>query len=70
MSQKDVFELLKELGRTAPSKEITKLAKQKYPKRTLHLYVGNRLRKLQKRGYVELISEDDKIWRIKRDNFP
>lgn len=52
MSQKLVYELLKELGGTAHFKEIKALAKKKYPESSLYTYVANRLRKLEKWGYI------------------
>jgi len=53
MSQKTVYELLKELGGKATSSQIRKLAQERYPDLTLYLYVTNRLRKLQRNGYVK-----------------
>lgn len=53
MSQKVVYELLKELGGRATVKQVSELALKKYPEYTLHSYVGNRLRKLQNWGYVK-----------------
>ena len=70
MSQKDIYEILKELGGEASVIEVRKRAKEKYPKRTLHMYVTNRLRKLQKWGYVNLISPADKVWKIIKDEYP
>lgn len=52
MSQSDVYNLLIELGGRATVQEICELAKRKYPKRTLHAYISNRLLKLQKWGMV------------------
>jgi len=57
MSQQAVYELLQKLGGRATSREISQLALKMYPEYTLHSYVGNRLRKLQKNGYVRLDKE-------------
>lgn len=58
MSQKIVFELLKELGGVATRKQISELAKKKYPDLTLHQYVSDRLLKLKNWGYVEFIRDE------------
>ena len=52
MSQSDVYNILLELGGTATVREIAQRAREKYPRRTLHLYVNVRLRQLQKWGMV------------------
>ena len=56
MSQHDIFIILKELGGEATSGEIKELAQKKFPTRTLHQYVANRLNKLEKKGYVKKLS--------------
>lgn len=53
MSQKLVYLLMKELGGTAFAKQISDLARRKYPDATLYQYVNDRLRKLRKWGYIE-----------------
>jgi hypothetical protein len=47
-----VYNLLVELGGKATVQQLRDLAEKKYPKRTLHLYITNRLLKLQKWGMV------------------
>ena len=51
MSQRIVLELLKELGGKAKTKEISNLAKSKYPESCLE-FVGHRLERLASWGYV------------------
>jgi len=53
MSQQDVYEILCELGGEATTEEIRQRAAEKFPERSLHLYVTNRLNKLRKWGAVE-----------------
>mgnify|MGYP001096394166 CR=1 FL=1 len=52
MSQKLVYELLKALGGKAKTGEISKLAKKRYPERSLHNYVSDRLHRLMKWGII------------------
>ena len=49
MSQTDIYDILKELGGKASTAEIRQRAKEKYPNRTLHQYVYDRLHKLKKK---------------------
>jgi hypothetical protein len=62
MSQKAVYELLKELGGRASLKQVSELAFKKFPEYTLYEYVGNRLRKLKRWGYVK--QNEDGTWEI------
>ncbi len=62
MSQKTVYELLKELGGKATVKQISELALKKYPEYSLHSYVGNRLHKLANWGYIK--QNRDGTWEI------
>ena len=62
MSQKLVYELLKDLGGTASSKQIREFAKMKYPELSLYTYVTNRLNRLRKWGYVR--KNPDGTWSI------
>ena len=57
MSQKVVYELLKELGGRATVRQISQLAQKRYPADTLYSYVGNRLKKLEINGYVKKDAE-------------
>lgn len=62
MSQKMIYDLLKELGGRAFPKEIAELAKKKYPDATLYSYVHDRLLRLRKWGFVK--KNDDGSWSI------
>ena len=65
LSQKEVYDILKELGGIASAQQISMRAKEKFPEFTLHLYVVNRLKKLQKNGFVERVIMDGKVfWKI------
>lgn len=59
MSQDDVMLLLDELGGSATNAELGDLALAKWPKRTLHQYINDRLKKLQKAGYVTCDRSED-----------
>jgi len=63
MSQEDVLSILKELKGEATTKEIRELAKKKYSGRTLYLYVGDRLKKLERN---KQITKDGEKWKIKK----
>ena len=63
MSQEDILNILKELKGEATTKEIKEFAKKKYRKRTLYLYVGDRLKKLEKNK--KIVKEGEK-WKIKK----
>jgi len=52
MSQKKIYEILQELGGTAFPKQISELAKRRYPDAKLYTYVHDRLHRLRKWGYV------------------
>jgi len=62
MSQRTVYELLKELGGRATSRQISELALKKYPDYSLHSYVSERLRKLRNWGHVK--KNEDGTWEI------
>ena len=67
MSQEDVLKILKELGGKATSSEIRKRAREKYPDRTLYLYVSDRLNKLEKWDVIEKTKNGrNTIWQIKK----
>ena len=63
MSQEDVLEILKELKGEATIKEIRELAKKKYSDRNLYLYVGDRLKKLERNN---LVMKEGEKWKIKK----
>jgi Fe2+ or Zn2+ uptake regulation protein len=52
VSQELVYKLLKELGGVATTKQVREKAQQEYPDLTLYKYVFNRLKKLEKNGYI------------------
>ena len=52
MSQRIVLELLEELGGTAKTREISELARSKYPDSCLYEFVGHKLERLDSCGYV------------------
>jgi hypothetical protein len=52
LSQRIVLELLKELGGRAKTREISNLAKSKFPESRLYEFVGHKLERLASRGYV------------------
>ena len=62
MSQEDVLNIMKEIGGKATTEEIRRIAKKKYPERTLYLYVSNRLKKLEKNKEIEF---KEGKWKIK-----
>jgi len=62
MTQEDVRELLDELGGKATVKEISTQAKEKFPKRSLHTYVGQLLRRLETKGLV--IEVGNNTWEL------
>jgi hypothetical protein len=66
MSQEDIFNIISELGGEATLEEIRNRVKQKYPARTLHLYILTRLRQLAKNG---LIYDEGKKWRLRKKKY-
>ena len=52
MSQRIVLELLKELGGKAKTREISNLAKIRYPESCLYEFGGHKLERLASWGYV------------------
>jgi len=65
LSQKEVYEILKELGGEATTKQIAQRAKEKFPGLSMHSYVSNRLHKLAKNGYVKKIIKNGELrWKI------
>lgn len=62
MTQEDVRRLLDELGGKATVEEISSRAKEKFPDRTLHTYVGQLLQRLEKKGFVNKI--ENKTWEL------
>ena len=68
LSQKTVFELLRELGGKARTSEISRLALQKYPEASLHQYISVRLHQLQSWGYVK--HNPDGTWEIASKDGP
>ncbi len=67
MSQEAVRELLLELGGRATTAQIRDLAQKRYPKLTLHAYVGKRLSSMEKRReVVREIGPDGFYWVLVR----
>lgn len=66
MSQEEVYKIIEELGGEATQQQIKQRAKEKFPDASLHLYVGDRLRKLEKKGYIKstLDAEGNIVWKI------
>jgi len=65
LSQKEVYDILKELGGEATTKQIKMKAREKFPGLSLYTYVTNRLHKLEKNGCVKKIIKDGEIaWKI------
>lgn len=67
MSQREVFKVLKELGGRATTKEIKETIRSKFPDTTLYLYVTNRLKKLERKGFVRRVIKDDVYWEITKE---
>lgn len=62
MTQEDVRQLLNGLGGRASVEEISTQAKEKFPQRSLHTYVGQLLRRLEKKGFVTEV--ETKTWKL------
>jgi 5-deoxy-D-glucuronate isomerase len=69
LGQKEVYDILKEMGGTATTKQISQKAKDLFPQYALWSYVGFTLRKLGKNGYVSRVKKEDQqiTWKIIRD---
>lgn len=61
MTQEDVRRILQEMGGKGTTSEIAAQARSKYPKRTLHTYVGQILRRLSTKGFV---AENNESWTL------
>jgi Fe2+ or Zn2+ uptake regulation protein len=71
VSQEEIIIILKELGGEATTKEIKSRAKEKFPDLTLYHYVFDRLKKLEKWGYVKGIKTDNETsWELLKENYP
>lgn len=67
MSQEDVLKIIEELGGETTLVEIRKRVREKYPDRTLYLYVSDRLKKLERNGLIERTDKEGSIiWKIKK----
>lgn len=64
MSTDIVLELLRELGGAATNIELSRLARKRYPRASLHSYVGKRMRQLQRAGVVTRDEDEDRRWRL------
>jgi hypothetical protein len=59
---------LQELGGIATSSEIIRLARQKYPNLSLWQYVGSRLYKLKKWGFIGYDAVTNKYFIINKEH--
>jgi hypothetical protein len=72
MSQEVVYNVLKELGGKATSAQIRAVIAKRYPTSTFDRYVSNRLRQLQKKDIIKLVTQQGKkkssvfVWKIVR----
>jgi len=64
MSQEEVRQLLLELGGKATVSELSKLAQEKFPDRTLHTYLSERLQPMEKKGFVQAIDDGKIEWHL------
>ena len=68
MSQDETYKILQELGGFASITQIRDRALEKYPNYLLFTYVTNRLKKLEKKGYVRRVirkeSKGRPFWKI------
>lgn len=64
--RQEVYKIIKELGGQATYKQIKQKAKEKFPTLSLFQYIGDRLRKLEKNGYVThfVNKEGETVWKI------
>jgi len=68
MSQHEIYKIIKELGGEATPKQIRERAKEKFPEYSLWQYVGDRLTKLERNGYIKrIIRNNHVIWKIIED---
>jgi hypothetical protein len=70
MSQQAVLQLLYDLGGSATSSEIIRLAREKYPDLSLWQYIGDRLRKLKRWGLVDYDAKTSKYFIIVEEEQP
>jgi transcription initiation factor TFIID TATA-box-binding protein len=63
MSQEDIRQLLIDAGGEATIKQLSALARRKFPERSLHQYIQRRMLSMEKKGFVEP-TEDDTTWRL------
>lgn len=64
MSQEDVRKLLLSLDGEASLEELSRLARNRYPNRSLHSYLGDRLKALEKKGLVTKTEDDSQVWKL------
>lgn len=67
MSQEDIRKLLSELGGEANIDELSKTAKEQFPDRTLHKYLTQRLKSMEKKGIVVGTNNGKSSWRLSRE---
>jgi hypothetical protein len=68
MSQYEARIILLELGGVATTTEMKEKAREKFPHSTLHMYIGQRLRKMEEWGEVssELIIRKGSKGKVKK----
>ena len=66
MSQEDIRLLLDSLRGEATHSELSQAARKRYPNRTLHSYVTQLLKSMEKKGYVEKIKDESNrtVWKL------
>lgn len=66
MSQLEVYRIIKDCGGIASLKQIKTIAKRNFPNTTLYSYVGDRLKKLEKKGVLKknIDSKEGIVWEI------
>jgi transcription initiation factor TFIID TATA-box-binding protein len=64
MSQEDVRRLLLSLDGEATFEELSQLARERHPNRTLYAYLGERLKAMQNKDIVEKPDGSAQIWRL------
>lgn len=60
MSQQKIYEVINSCGGKASRRMITDIVKEKYPNTTMHVYISNRLKRLEKKGIIKKIEHKTK----------
>lgn len=59
MSQKKIYEIIKSCGGKVSRRTITNIVNEKYPNTTMHVYISNRLTKLEEKGVIKKFKNDN-----------